>query len=499
MPTASTASAFGREAVEPLARGHRLVGVGVVAEPAPVALALDRLVRDRSLDDQHERLQLAPVGLEEPLEEVVGPADRPALEVDQRPVDGDLREAGQGAEGDLLDARLGGGGEGDGVAVAAQAGVDPQDVDDGLVRIGQRHPPGGSERDGARASPPGRCSPAAPSRVQWVSFAPPIDGAGSRRRRMGVRCPSTTVIGRRPDVVRPLPPGLGPGRTGPPRTCEPRPPVPDQGAGTRRCWPPSPSTTSPACGRGTAPIVAPLVVRAYDDAGGPAAGRRLLAEFQRWAPGVDDFDADPGRSTTSTPACPHPGRPAAHQATADGPTRSATASGCRSPSSTTTTAAGWSSTASSIASPTPTSWRSDEDAGWWRAGPGPRASSTAPPAGIAVHRARASTRPGCGARRSLPIARRRSPLAAAGDRLARAGRRRCSIRGVDADPTPGGRTVATLRLPHAVRGDAAAATTPVGSLGRPRYRAPPARRRCEEGRLGGASWGMGRGARPPRW
>ena len=96
-----------REAIEPLAGGHGLVGVGVVPEPAPVALALDRLVRDRSLDHEDERLELAAVGLEEPFEEVVGPAGRPALEVDQRPVDGDLRQTREGAERDLLDARLG--------------------------------------------------------------------------------------------------------------------------------------------------------------------------------------------------------------------------------------------------------------------------------------------------------------------------------------------------------------------------------------------------------
>ena len=101
-----------RQAIEPLARRHRLVGVGVVAEPAPVALALDRLVRDRSFDHEDERIELTPVGLEEPLDEVVGPTDRSALEVDQRPVHGDLREPGQRAERDLLDARLGGGGRG---------------------------------------------------------------------------------------------------------------------------------------------------------------------------------------------------------------------------------------------------------------------------------------------------------------------------------------------------------------------------------------------------
>ena len=137
---------LGRQAVEPFTGGHGLVGVGIVPEAAPVALLLDGLVGDRPLDDQHERVELAPVRLEEPLQEVVGPADRAALEVDERPVDRDLREPRQGAEGDLLDARLGGCGQGDGVAVAAEPGVDPQDMDDGLVRrsFGDRqgaHPP----------------------------------------------------------------------------------------------------------------------------------------------------------------------------------------------------------------------------------------------------------------------------------------------------------------------------------------------------------------------
>ena len=84
---------LGREPVEPLAGGHRLAGLGVVPEAAPVPLGLDLLVRDRALDDQHERLQLAALGLEEPLDEVVVAADRAVVEVDQRPVHGDLRAA----------------------------------------------------------------------------------------------------------------------------------------------------------------------------------------------------------------------------------------------------------------------------------------------------------------------------------------------------------------------------------------------------------------------
>ena len=67
-----------REAVEPLVGRDRLAGHRVVAEAAPVALAGELLVGDRTLDDEHERLQLAAVGLAEPLEEVVGAADRAA-------------------------------------------------------------------------------------------------------------------------------------------------------------------------------------------------------------------------------------------------------------------------------------------------------------------------------------------------------------------------------------------------------------------------------------
>src|SRR6202023_4094313 len=67
--------------VQPLAGGHRLAGGWVVPEAAPVALFLDRLVRDRALDDQDERIQFAAVGLVPPLDEVVGALLGTALEV----------------------------------------------------------------------------------------------------------------------------------------------------------------------------------------------------------------------------------------------------------------------------------------------------------------------------------------------------------------------------------------------------------------------------------
>ena len=185
---------LGRQPVEPLAGGDRLAGGGVVAEPAPVALFLERLVRDRALDDEHERLELAPVGLEPPLDERVGAFDRAALVVDERPVDRDLREAGQRAEHDLLDARLGRCGESDGVAVAAESCVDPEDVQ-----------------------------------------------VGCRRRRDGVRCHGVAPIGPRGALRHP--------------SCSERRAVRDARTRTRQCrvdW--APSRFPPACAQTSSAI-----------------------------------------------------------------------------------------------------------------------------------------------------------------------------------------------------------------------------------------------------
>src|SRR6478752_3274663 len=120
--------------VQPLGGLDRLAGHRVGTEPGPVALLLDRLVGDGPLDDEDERLQLSAVRLVPPLDERVRPLFGPALEVDQRPVHLDLREAGQGPEDDLLDARLGGPRERDGVAVTPQATVHPEDVQRGDLR-----------------------------------------------------------------------------------------------------------------------------------------------------------------------------------------------------------------------------------------------------------------------------------------------------------------------------------------------------------------------------
>src|SRR5262249_272779 len=59
---------LGSQPVEPFAGGHRLAGGRVVAETAPVAFGLDRLVRDGALHDQDKRLKLATVRLVPPLD-----------------------------------------------------------------------------------------------------------------------------------------------------------------------------------------------------------------------------------------------------------------------------------------------------------------------------------------------------------------------------------------------------------------------------------------------
>ena len=134
MPDREDGRGLGGQPVQPFVGGHRLAGRRVVAEAAPVAFGLDRLVRDGSLDDQDERVEFAPVGLVPPLDEVVGALLGAALEVDQRPVHGDLGQPRQGAERDLLDAGLGRGGQCHRVPVAAEAPVHPEDMYDWLLR-----------------------------------------------------------------------------------------------------------------------------------------------------------------------------------------------------------------------------------------------------------------------------------------------------------------------------------------------------------------------------
>ena len=124
MPIATTPTASRREPVDPLGRRDRLAGRLVGADRRPVALALDLLVGDRALDDEHERVE-PPFGrVMKELEELVA-----VLVGEHGVVQVDLRQPGNGAQDDVLDARLRGGGDRHRVAVAAQAGRDPEDVD----------------------------------------------------------------------------------------------------------------------------------------------------------------------------------------------------------------------------------------------------------------------------------------------------------------------------------------------------------------------------------
>ena len=94
-----------------------------VPERGPVAFALDLLVGDRALDDQHERVEPALLGLVPGLHELVA-----VLVGQHRVVQVDLGQPGDRSQDHVLDARLGGGGDRDRVAVAAQPGRDPEDV-----------------------------------------------------------------------------------------------------------------------------------------------------------------------------------------------------------------------------------------------------------------------------------------------------------------------------------------------------------------------------------
>jgi hypothetical protein len=129
----------------------RLAGLRVVPEAGEVTLFEDVLVGDRALHHEHERIELAAIGHVEPLDEVVSALFRAALEVDERPVNGDLGQPGESTQGDLLDARLRRGGERNGVSVATQATLHPQDVNDALFqRLGTCHP--GTTPLGARGA-----------------------------------------------------------------------------------------------------------------------------------------------------------------------------------------------------------------------------------------------------------------------------------------------------------------------------------------------------------
>ena len=89
----------------------------------PIAFAFDLLVGNRALDDQHERIELSFLRCVEISHELV---------TDFGSEDGimqmDFRQAGNGAEQDVFDARLFGRRDRYGVAIAAETGGDPHDM-----------------------------------------------------------------------------------------------------------------------------------------------------------------------------------------------------------------------------------------------------------------------------------------------------------------------------------------------------------------------------------
>src|SRR5262249_24149689 len=96
------------------------------SQGGPVAFLLIVLVGDGAFDDEDEWTELAFRCLVEGRQKRV--AD---LVSEDRVVQSHFRQAGDGAEENILDAGLGRGHDGDRVAVTTQAGRQPEDVDGG--------------------------------------------------------------------------------------------------------------------------------------------------------------------------------------------------------------------------------------------------------------------------------------------------------------------------------------------------------------------------------
>ena len=121
---------LGGEPIDPLVDGDRLA-VGADPEAGPVALAIDLLVAERSLDHEHERVELSLLGVEPRLHVLLA-----GLEGDHLVVDHDPRHSRDHALNDVLEARVGGGRHGDRIPLARQPDRDPQDMS--RHRLGRR-------------------------------------------------------------------------------------------------------------------------------------------------------------------------------------------------------------------------------------------------------------------------------------------------------------------------------------------------------------------------
>jgi hypothetical protein len=95
-----------------------------------VAFAVDLLVRDRTLDDQNERVELAGLGVVPGLHEL-----RADLVREHRGVRHHLRHTRDRARDDVLETRIDRRGHGDRVAVTPETRRHPDDVSSDLLRL----------------------------------------------------------------------------------------------------------------------------------------------------------------------------------------------------------------------------------------------------------------------------------------------------------------------------------------------------------------------------
>jgi hypothetical protein len=111
------------QTIDPLTGSDRLASLRVGAEGRPIAFLLVVLVRNRTLDDQNKRTPFAFGGRTERSEKIV-----PILIGEKGIVKMYLWNPGQASEHNVFDARLGGSGHGNRIAVAPQSGGNPEDV-----------------------------------------------------------------------------------------------------------------------------------------------------------------------------------------------------------------------------------------------------------------------------------------------------------------------------------------------------------------------------------
>ena len=164
-----------REPVDPFVGRDRLAVLRVDADPGPVPVAVDLLVRDGALEDQDERVELAGLGVVPGLEEL-----GPVLVGEHRRVDDHAGHAGDDPEDDVLERRVRRRGHRHGVPVTALARGHPDHMGgDGLLLVLARRELNGPHRsssqgvnrsaatDRPRAGPSPACprtpSPPAPS------------------------------------------------------------------------------------------------------------------------------------------------------------------------------------------------------------------------------------------------------------------------------------------------------------------------------------------------